>query len=122
VTLLKGPTAAVPFMPELGLVASWEPYVNADQAIGQRCVNIVTSEGCLRRCTYCSEPTTSGHAWLAYDTDACAAVAGKVTSAVLQRLTERYGQPVRQERFGCRGDGRRTHGYPSRTAAAAGRG
>lgn len=49
--------------PDLDLVAEWEPYVNADVAIAPRTVNYVTSEGCHRRCTFCSEPTTGGGAW-----------------------------------------------------------
>ncbi|GIF01548.1 B12-binding domain-containing radical SAM protein [Paractinoplanes rishiriensis] len=50
-------------LPSLGLIRCWENYVNPDVAIADRTVNYVTSEGCLRRCTFCSEPQTSGHAW-----------------------------------------------------------
>lgn len=75
VTKLKQATASAPFKPDLSLIESWEDYVNADQAIGERSVNLITSEGCLRRCTYCSEPTTSQHSWLTYDVDSCAEVA-----------------------------------------------
>lgn len=81
VAVLKGPVTAAAYAPAVDLVGSWEPYVNADQAIGDRAVNLVTSEGCLRRCTYCSEPTTSAHSTLLYDVDACAAVAATVTAA-----------------------------------------
>jgi len=79
VTLLKGPTRAVPFAPAVDLISSWDGYTNADQAIGERSVNTITSEGCLRRCTYCSEPTTSGHSWLTYDIEQCAQTAVEVT-------------------------------------------
>lgn len=50
-------------VPSLDLIGNWESYVNADVAIAGRTVNYVTSEGCLRRCTFCSEPQTSGNAW-----------------------------------------------------------
>jgi anaerobic magnesium-protoporphyrin IX monomethyl ester cyclase len=49
--------------PDLDLISDWEPYVNPDVAIASRTVNYVTSEGCLRKCTFCSEPQTSGHSW-----------------------------------------------------------
>ena len=78
VTRLKEPTATTPFRPDLSLISSWDGYVNADQALGQRSVNMITSEGCLRRCTYCSEPTTSAHSWLTYDVQECAEVARQV--------------------------------------------
>lgn len=78
VTLLKGPVVAAPFVPALDLVRDWSPYVNSDQALGDRVVNIVTSEGCLRRCTYCSEPQTSGHSWLTYDVTQCVEAATEV--------------------------------------------
>lgn len=72
-TKRNGPIIAVPFRPALELVRDWTKYVNADQAIGDRSINIITSEGCLRNCTYCSEPTTSDKSWLTYDVDDCAA-------------------------------------------------
>lgn len=78
VTTRKGPTVAASFMPAMGLVTDWSRYVNADQAIGSRAVNIVTSEGCLRNCTYCSEPMTSDRSWLTYDVDDCAQAARQV--------------------------------------------
>ncbi|MFF4034555.1 B12-binding domain-containing radical SAM protein [Streptomyces sviceus] len=78
VTLSRGPTHAENFAPDLTLVSDWSRYLNADQAIGHRAVNLITSEGCLRRCTYCSEPATSGHSWLAYDVEQCADVASEV--------------------------------------------
>ena len=49
--------------PDLSIVRDWGKYVNSDEAIADRTVNFVTSEGCLRRCTFCSEPQTSGGAW-----------------------------------------------------------
>jgi len=58
-----GTIEAVDPVPSLHLIADWEPYVNPDVAIAERTVNYVTSEGCLRRCTFCSEPETSGHSW-----------------------------------------------------------
>lgn len=81
VTLLRGPVAAAPFMPSLDLVTDWQPYVNPDHALGERVVNIITSEGCLRRCTYCSEPQTSGRSWLTYDVDHCVHAAVAVLEA-----------------------------------------
>ena len=77
-TTRKGPVVAAAFRPAIGLVADWSHYVNADQAIGSRAVNIVTSEGCLRNCTYCSEPATSDRSWLTYDVDDCALTARHV--------------------------------------------
>lgn len=53
--------------PYLELVKNWEPYINQDVAIATRTVNFVTSEGCPRKCTFCSEPHTSGGTWLARD-------------------------------------------------------
>ncbi|KUL29482.1 B12-binding domain-containing radical SAM protein [Actinoplanes awajinensis] len=49
--------------PWLDLITDWEPYVNADEAIDARTMSFVTSEGCLRRCTFCTEPQTSGRSW-----------------------------------------------------------
>lgn len=71
VTSLNQPPQEVPFRPSLDLVPDWEPYVNSDQALGTRVVNMVTSEGCLRRCTYCSEPATSRFSWLTYSIEDC---------------------------------------------------
>lgn len=51
----------------LDLVTDWHRYLNADIAIADRTVNLITSEGCTRRCTYCSEPKTSGGEWLTAD-------------------------------------------------------
>jgi radical SAM superfamily enzyme YgiQ (UPF0313 family) len=65
--------AALP--PSLDLVSDWEPYINPDVAIATRTVNFVTSEGCTRRCTYCSEPQTSGSRILARDAADSVAVA-----------------------------------------------
>jgi radical SAM superfamily enzyme YgiQ (UPF0313 family) len=81
VTVHGGPVPSVAFDPALGLVPDWGRYVNADQALGERAVNIVTSEGCLRRCTFCSEPQTSGRSWLTYDVAGCAAAARRVIDA-----------------------------------------
>jgi anaerobic magnesium-protoporphyrin IX monomethyl ester cyclase len=53
--------------PYLDLIPDWEPYVNPDIAIASRTANFITSEGCVRRCTYCSEPRTSGSNWLTRD-------------------------------------------------------
>ena len=80
VTIRNGPIMSASFKPALGLVDDWSQYVNADQALGSRAVNIVTSEGCLRSCTYCSEPSTSGRSWLTYDVDDCALSAYRVIS------------------------------------------
>lgn len=55
--------------PMLDLVNDWEPYVNSDVAIADRTISFVTSEGCTRSCTYCSEPTTSRRTWLIRDAD-----------------------------------------------------
>ena len=64
------PAPATGFAP-VSLVEDWNAYVNIDHAIGRRAINIITSEGCLRRCTDCSEPSTSGHSWLIYDVEDC---------------------------------------------------
>ena len=61
--------------PALDLVGDWRPYLNADIAIADRTVNFITSEGCERRCTYCSEPRTSGMRWLTRDVQNSVAVA-----------------------------------------------
>lgn len=61
--------------PYLELVKDWEPYLNQDVAIATRTVNFVTSEGCPRKCTFCSEPRTSGGAWLARDASQAVSVA-----------------------------------------------
>lgn len=59
--------------PDLDLIEDWRPYLNADFAIADRTVNFITSEGCERRCTYCSEPRTSGMRWLTRDVDSSVA-------------------------------------------------
>jgi radical SAM superfamily enzyme YgiQ (UPF0313 family) len=61
--------------PDLDLIGDWQHYLNADVAIADRTVNFITSEGCERRCTYCSEPRTSGMRWLARDVERSVAVA-----------------------------------------------
>lgn len=81
VTLSRKPTVEVPFDPSLALVTDWDPYVNVDHAIGDRVVNLITSEGCLRRCTYCSEPATSKNSWLVYDVNDCVGVAEAVVGS-----------------------------------------
>jgi anaerobic magnesium-protoporphyrin IX monomethyl ester cyclase len=48
---------------DLSLIQDWSPYLNEDIAIASRTINFITSEGCPRRCTFCSEPTTSGQTW-----------------------------------------------------------
>lgn len=72
---------SAPFRPILDLVKDWNQYVNVDQAIGDRVINLVTSEGCLRRCTYCSEPTTSKNSWLVYETNDCICAAEQIVAA-----------------------------------------
>jgi anaerobic magnesium-protoporphyrin IX monomethyl ester cyclase len=75
---------AVDLVPSLDLVTDWEGYVNPDVAIAARTVNYVTSEGCLRRCTFCSEPQTSGHSWyvrpIALAVDTIADMAGRAAA------------------------------------------
>lgn len=62
----SAPTSLSPFpKPYLDLVANWEPYLNDDVAIASRTANFITSEGCPRKCTFCSEPRTSERTWLA---------------------------------------------------------
>jgi anaerobic magnesium-protoporphyrin IX monomethyl ester cyclase len=81
--LLLAPDVA----PDLDVVADWEPYDNPDVAIADRTVNYVTSEGCLRRCTFCSEPQTSGHAWYVRDVDrSVASIADMVRRAAATGL------------------------------------
>lgn len=64
----RPPQVATPLLPPyLDLIPDWEPYINPDVAIATRTINFVTSEGCARRCTYCSEPRTSGGNWLTRD-------------------------------------------------------
>lgn len=53
--------------PYLGLVNDWAPYLNQDVAIATRTINYFTSEGCPRKCTFCSEPRTSSGMWLTRD-------------------------------------------------------
>lgn len=48
---------------DLDLIDNWVPYVNADVAIAPRTINFITSEGCPRFCTFCSEPATSRRVW-----------------------------------------------------------
>ncbi|SCL36091.1 B12-binding domain-containing radical SAM protein [Micromonospora aurantiaca (nom. illeg.)] len=62
--------------PDLDVVTDWPRYVNPDVAIAGRTVNYVTSEGCLRRCTFCSEPQTSGHSWYQREIDRSVATIG----------------------------------------------
>lgn len=66
----RGVLQAPDVLPDLDLITDWEPYVNPDVAIADRTLNYVTSEGCLRSCTFCSEPQTSGHAWYVRQIDA----------------------------------------------------
>ena len=65
----------------IDLIHNWGPYLNADVAIASRTANLVTSEGCSRKCTYCSEPTTSSGEWLTADV----ALAVQVAQAVQAR-------------------------------------
>ncbi|HED12043.1 MAG TPA: hypothetical protein ENI62_00020, partial [Gammaproteobacteria bacterium] len=51
----------------LDLITDWEPYINEDVAIASRTISSITSEGCSRRCTYCSEPQTSNSTWYTRD-------------------------------------------------------
>lgn len=53
----------------LDLISDWSPYLNSDIAIADRTANLITSEGCSRKCTYCSEPATSGGEWLTAGVD-----------------------------------------------------
>lgn len=62
-------------LPYLELVKDWSPYLNQDVAIATRTINFVTSEGCPRKCTFCSEPRTSGGVWLARDLSQTVSVA-----------------------------------------------
>jgi radical SAM superfamily enzyme YgiQ (UPF0313 family) len=62
--------------PDLDVIADWTRYVNPDVAVADRTVNYVTSEGCLRRCTFCSEPQTSGHSWYQREVDRSVASIG----------------------------------------------
>ena len=64
--------------PHLDLIGDWQPYLNADVAIADHTVNFITSEGCERRCTYCSEPRTSGMRWLPRDVESSVAVAAEL--------------------------------------------
>lgn len=80
VTISRHPGDSAPFQPAIELVNDWAPYTNTDQAIGDRAVNLITSEGCLRRCTFCSEPATSRNSWLVYDVTQCVQVARTITA------------------------------------------
>ena len=66
--------------PHLELIEDWRPYLNADVAIADRTINFITSEGCERRCTYCSEPRTSGMTWLTRDVEDSVAVSQELIS------------------------------------------
>jgi radical SAM superfamily enzyme YgiQ (UPF0313 family) len=57
----------VPLDVSLDLVPNWARYLNPDIAIADRTTSLITSEGCSRRCTYCSEPKTSDGRWLTFD-------------------------------------------------------
>ena len=61
--------------PYLDLVEDWAPYLNPDVAIASRTINLITSEGCTRSCTYCSEPRMSASTWLTRDLSHMVAVA-----------------------------------------------
>jgi radical SAM superfamily enzyme YgiQ (UPF0313 family) len=62
----------------LDLISSWDDYLNRDIAIADRTANLITSEGCLRKCTYCSEPRTSYGHWLTYDVQMMVALAARL--------------------------------------------
>lgn len=64
---------------DLDLVSDWRPYLNKDIAIASRTINFVTSEGCPRHCTFCSEPTTSNRTWYTRSIDQCLNVVTDLT-------------------------------------------
>ncbi|MEX1258145.1 MAG: radical SAM protein [Gemmatimonadota bacterium] len=59
----------------LDLIEDWAPYVNSDVAIAERTVNLITSEGCARACTYCSEPQTSSRQWITHEVESSIEIA-----------------------------------------------
>lgn len=64
----------------IDLVDDWGPYLNADVAIAERTANLITSEGCPRKCTFCSEPKTSNGRWLTSDVHAVVDLAYEISS------------------------------------------
>lgn len=81
VVVARKSAPAADFRPVLSLVSEWQLYANSDHAIGDRVVNLITSEGCLRRCTFCSEPTTSKNSWLIYNIGHCVEAAKFIVDA-----------------------------------------
>jgi anaerobic magnesium-protoporphyrin IX monomethyl ester cyclase len=63
---------------DLDLIKHWEPYINYDIAIEKRVINFVTTEGCPRSCTFCSEPQNSNHFWNARPVEQSIEVATKL--------------------------------------------
>jgi len=66
--------------PDLNLISDWTPYLNADIAIASRTVNFVTSEGCPRYCTFCSEPVTSQRKWYTRSVEQAAQISSKLVN------------------------------------------
>jgi radical SAM superfamily enzyme YgiQ (UPF0313 family) len=55
-----------PAPPDLGLLASVEPYL-CQTRCSNRMLDYISSFGCPHRCTFCSEPVTSGARWSCMD-------------------------------------------------------
>ena len=71
-----------PAPPDFGLLADIEPYVCQTRR-SKRMLDYISSFGCPHRCTFCSEPVTSGSRWSCMDAD--------VLVGELRSLISRYG-------------------------------
>ena len=63
----------------LNPIPDWAAYLNPDVAIAERTTNLITSEGCARHCTYCSEPRTSAGRWLTFDVEQMVEIAAEIS-------------------------------------------
>ena len=71
-----------PQPPDFDLLADVEPYICQTRR-SKRMLDYISSFGCPHRCTFCSEPVTSGSHWSCLDAD--------VLVREVQSLISRYG-------------------------------
>jgi radical SAM superfamily enzyme YgiQ (UPF0313 family) len=85
-TVLRGPRELFaqrkPLLPDPGLLGSIEPYLCQTRR-SKRMMDYISSFGCPHRCSFCSEPVTSGSKWSCLEADELV--------DEIQRLIERYG-------------------------------